>query len=121
MTLGVRDSRKIVGKYNLTGEDVCLQGRFEDTVGIFPEFVDGYSILMLPTTGRFFEIPYGCLVPDVDNLLVAGRCVAGDMVSHAAVRNMMCCTVTGQAAGVAAALSLKTKTTTQNVDIKLVQ
>lgn len=121
MTLGVRDSRKIVGKHNLTGEDVCMQARFKDSVGVFPEFIDGYSILILPTTGRYFQIPYGCLVPDVDNLLVAGRCVSGDMVSHAATRNMMCCTVTGQAAGVAAAVSLKLKVSTQNVDIGAVQ
>ena len=121
MTLGVRDSRKIIGRYNLTGDDVCLQGRFEDSIGVFPEFVDGYNILILPTTGRFFQIPYGCLVPDVDNLLVAGRCVSGDIVSHAATRNMMCCTVTGQGAGVAAAVSIREKTTTQHVDIKKVQ
>ena len=66
-------------------------------------------------------MPYGCLVPDVDNLLVAGRCVAGDMVSHAATRNMMCCTVTGQAAGIAAAVSLKHNCSTHQVDVKLVQ
>jgi hypothetical protein len=121
MTIGVRDSRKIVGRYNLTGNDVCLQGRFKDSVGVFPEFVDGYSILILPTTGRYFQIPYGCLVPDIDNLLVAGRCVSGDMVSHAATRNMMCCTVTGQAAGVAAAVSLKLGISTKNVDIQKIQ
>lgn len=61
------------------------------------------------------------MVPDVDNLLVAGRCVAGDMVSHAAMRNMMCCTVTGQAAGVAAAISLKHKVSTQKVNVKDIQ
>jgi len=122
MTLGTRDSRKIVGRYNLTGKDVCNQARFEDSIGIFPEFVDGYSILILPTTGRYFHVPYGCMVPQgVDNLLVAGRAVAGDRVSHAATRNMMCCTVTGQGAGVAAAISLKDGVTTQKVDIKKVQ
>lgn len=36
MTLGVRDSRKIVGRYNLTAQDVCMQGRFKDSVGVFP-------------------------------------------------------------------------------------
>jgi hypothetical protein len=66
-------------------------------------------------------VPYGCLVPDIDNLLVGGRCVAGDMVSHAATRNMMCCTVTGQAAGVAAAISLKLRTSTKNVSIIAIQ
>ncbi|MBK9442471.1 MAG: FAD-dependent oxidoreductase [Comamonadaceae bacterium] len=122
MTLGTRDSRKIIGRYNLTGDDVRNQAKFEDSVGIFPEFIDGYNVLILPSTGRYFEVPYGCMVPlEVDNLLVAGRCVAGDMVSHAAMRNMMACTVTGQGAGVAAAVSLQQQTTTANVDIALVQ
>ena len=85
---------------------------FEDTIGVFPEFIDGYNILILPTTGRYFQIPLRCMIPDVNNMLVAGRCVAGDMVSHAAMRNMMCCTVTGQGAGVAAAISIKMKQNT---------
>ncbi|CAE7677749.1 unnamed protein product, partial [Symbiodinium microadriaticum] len=121
MTLGVRDTRKILSRHMLSGEDVCHQGRFADAVGVFPEFVDGYSILILPTTGRYFQIPYGCMVPEVDNLLVAGRCVGGDMIANAATRNMMCCTVTGQAAGVAAAVSIKHDQTTMSIDITLVQ
>jgi hypothetical protein len=122
MTIGVRDTRKIVGRYNLKEDDVLGQGRFEDTIGIFPEFVDGYSILTLPVSGRYFQVPYGCLVPEkIDNLLVGGRCVAGDKVSHAAMRNMMACTVSGQGAGVAAAVSIINNQTTQNVDIKIVQ
>ena len=122
MTLGVRDSRKIIGRYNLCSEDVRNQAKFDDSVGIFPEFIDGYNILILPTTGRYFEVPYGCMVPlEVDNLLVAGRCVAGDMVSHAAMRNMMACTVTGQGAGVAAAVSVQTGQSTAEVDMAVVQ
>ena len=122
MTLGIRDSRKIIGQYNLTGDDVRNQAKFPDSIGIFPEFIDGYNILILPTSGRYFEVPYGCMVPlEVDNLLVAGRCVAGDKVSHAAMRNMMACTVTGQGAGVAAAISIRHQTTTSNVDIDLLQ
>ena len=122
MTLGTRDSRKIVGRHNLVAEDVCMQGRFADSIGIFPEFIDGYNILILPTTGRYFQVPLGCMVsPDVDNLLVAGRCVAGDMVSHAAMRNMMACTVTGQGAGVAAAVSVRRSENTSAVDIAAVQ
>lgn len=115
MTVGTRDSRKIIGRYNLTGQDVCNQARFEDAVG--------YNILILPTTGRFFQVPYRCLLPSsgADNLLVAGRAVAGDRVSHAAMRNMMACTVTGQAAGVAAAVSLQQNTVVKNVDVSDVQ
>ncbi len=122
MTLGVRDTRKIIGKYNLTGQDVRNQAKFTDSIGIFPEFIDGYNILILPTTGRYFEVPYGCLVPiEADNLLVAGRCVAGDKTSHTAMRNMMACTVTGQGAGVAAAISIRQNVTTSSIDINLVQ
>jgi hypothetical protein len=122
MTLGTRDSRKIEGRYELSGQDVRSEARFSDSVGIFPEFIDGYGVLVLPTTGRYFQVPYGILVPrSVDNLLVAGRCVAGDRVSHAATRNQMCCAVTGQAAGVAAAVSLKEGTSTGGVDVTRLQ
>jgi len=122
MTLGTRDSRKIVGRYELTARDVRGEARFGDSVGIFPEFIDGYGILILPTTGRYFQVPYGILVPQgVENLLVAGRCVAGDRDSHAATRNQMCCAVTGQAAGVAAAVSLADGRTAGAVDVRHVQ
>ena len=121
-TLGTRDSRKIIGRYKLTGGDVRGEARFADSIGIFPEFIDGYGMLVLPTTGRYFQVPYGILVPqNVDNLLVAGRCVAGDKVSHAATRSQMCCAVTGQAAGVAAAVSLRDGRTTAEVDVAKVQ
>ena len=121
-TLGTRDSRKIAGRYELTGEDVRGEARFDDTIGIFPEFLDGYGVLMIPTTGRYFQLPYGILVPQrVDDLLVAGRCVAGDKLSHAATRNQMCCAVTGQAAGAAAAVSLRDGRTTAGVDVANVQ
>jgi ribulose 1,5-bisphosphate synthetase/thiazole synthase len=122
MTLGTRDSRKIVGRTCLTEQDVRNQARFDDSIGIFPEFIDGYGELVLPTTGRYFQVPYGILVPQkIENLLVAGRCVAGDMVSHAATRSMMCCTVTGQGAGVAAAVAVKDGVGCSRVDIKRVQ
>lgn len=122
MTLGTRDSRKIVGRTCLTGHDVQNQARFEDSIGIFPEFLDGYGVLILPTTGRYFQVPLGITIPQrVENLLVAGRCVAGDKLSHAATRSMMCCAVTGQGAGVAAAVSVKDKVRCSGVDVRKVQ
>ncbi len=122
MTLGIRDTRKIDAAYNLTAHDVREQGRFEDAIGIFPEFIDGYGILILPTTGRYFHVPYRALLPKgVQNLLVAGRSIGGDRTSHAAVRNMMCCAVAGQGAGVAAAVSLKTGQPFDRLDIGAVQ
>jgi ribulose 1,5-bisphosphate synthetase/thiazole synthase len=108
MTLGIRDTRKIDALYNLTANDVREQARFDDAIGIFPEFIDGYGILILPTTGRYWQLPYRALVPKgVRNLLVAGRCIGGDKIAHASARNMMCCAVSGQGAGVAAAVSIQ--------------
>ncbi len=122
MTLGIRDTRKIDAVYNLTAVDVREQGRFDDSIGIFPEFIDGYGLLILPTTGRYFHVPYRSLVPQgVQGLLVAGRSIGGDKVSHAAVRNMMCCAVSGQGAGTAAAISLKHGQPLDRIDIRLVQ
>lgn len=57
----------------------------------------------------------------VENLLVAGRFVAGDKISHAATRQMCCCIVTGQGAGIASAISLKENSNPRNVDISKVQ
>ena len=122
MSIGIRDTRKIDAVYNMTETDVRHQGRFEDTIGIYPEFIDGYGILILPTTGRYMQVPYRAMLPKgVDNLLVTGRAIGGDKVSHAAVRNMACCAVAGQGAGVAAALSLKSNRSLANVDLAAVQ
>jgi hypothetical protein len=122
MTIGIRDTRKIEALYDLTGDDVREQARFEDSIGIFPEFVDGYGVLILPTTGRYYQVPYRALVPkEVANLIVAGRSIGGDTISHASTRNMMCCTVSGQGAGVAAAVSVSTDTAFDRLDVGKVQ
>ncbi len=122
MSIGIRDSRKIDGIYNMTEQDVRAQGRFDDTIGIYPEFIDGYGVLIIPTTGRYMQIPYRALLPkQVENLLVAGRAIGGDKIAHAATRNMACCAVTGQGAGVAAALSVKHNRSLRDIDISEVQ
>ena len=128
MTVGVRESRRITGRYRLTEQDVLSQARFEDSIGIFPEFIDGswgkdgHGVMVLPTSGRYFHVPYGILVPqNLENLLVAGRCASSDKIGHAAIRSMMCCTVMGQGAGVAAAISVKDGVTSGKVEIRRVQ
>jgi ribulose 1,5-bisphosphate synthetase/thiazole synthase len=122
MTLGIRDTRKIDAMYDMTEADVREQGRFDDSIGIYPEFIDGYGILILPTTGRYFQLPYRNVLPKgVRNLLVPGRSSGGDRISHAATRNMSCCAVLGQGAGVAAALSLHSSRELADVDITAVQ
>jgi len=122
MTIGIRDTRKIDAVYNLTETDVRNEARFEDSIGIYPEFIDGYGILVLPTTGRYMHVPFRSLLPQhVENLLVAGRAIGGDRIAHAATRNMACCAVTGQAAGVAAALSVKSRRALRRMDRSAVQ
>ncbi len=122
MTIGIRDTRKIDAVYNMTEQDVREQARFDDSIGIYPEFIDGHGILILPTTGRYFQLPYRNLVPKgVENLLVAGRSSGGDRIAHASTRNMSCCAVLGQGAGVAAAVSLRTDREIDAVDISKVQ
>lgn len=122
MTIGIRDTRKIDAVYNMTETDVRQQGRFEDTIGIYPEFIDGYGILIIPTTGRYMHVPYRAMLPKgVKGLLVAGRAIGGDMVAHAATRNMACCAVAGQGAGVAAAQAVKSNRDLDEVDMDAVQ
>lgn len=122
MTIGIRDTRKIDAVYNMTEADVRHEGRFEDTIGIYPEFIDGYGILIIPTTGRYMHIPYRSMLPKgVKSLLVAGRAIGGDMVAHAATRNMACCAVAGQGAGIAAAQAVKSNRDVDAVDMDAVQ
>lgn len=122
MSIGIRDTRKIDAVYNLTEDDVRHEGRFDDSVGIYPEFIDGYGILILPTTGRYLQVPYRALLPKgVKNLLVAGRAIGGDRVAHAATRNMACCAVAGQGAGIAAAQSIQTHKPLDQIDIAHLQ
>ncbi|HLH67135.1 MAG TPA: FAD-dependent oxidoreductase, partial [Solirubrobacteraceae bacterium] len=89
---------------------------------IYPEFIDGYGVLVLPTTGRYMQIPYRAMLPrGVRNLIVVGRAIGGDRIAHAATRNMACCVVTGQGAGVAAAVSLRAGCEPHSVDLSSVQ
>ena len=122
MTIGIRDTRKIDAEYNMKEADVRNEGRFEDSIGIFPEFIDGYGVLILPTTGRYMQIPYRALMPKkISNLLVVGRSIGGDKIAHASNRNMSCCVVTGQGGGIAAALSIKNKKSLKEVNMIEVQ
>ena len=122
MTIGIRDTRKIEAVYNLTEHDVRHEARFDDSIGIYPEFIDGYGVLILPTTGRYMHIPYRAMIPrGVKGLLVAGRAIGGDRIAHAATRNMACCAVTGQGAGIAAAQAVSRRSDVADVDVAAVQ
>ena len=122
MTIGIRDTCKIDAVYNMTEADVRNQGRFDDSIGIYPEFIDGYGILILPTTGRYMHVPYRAMLPkEVKGLLVTGRAIGGDRVAHAATRNMACCAVAGQGAGIAAALAVRSGRDVADIEIGAVQ
>ncbi|AEF82115.1 FAD-dependent oxidoreductase [Leadbettera azotonutricia] len=122
MAVGVRETRRIVGNYTLTFDDIFKRGRFDDTIGVFPVYADGIDIKEIPYTDAYFQVPFRILTPQkVENILAAGRCISGERSAVPTTRQMDFCMVTGQAAGTASALSIKQDVVTRNVDIKLVQ
>jgi hypothetical protein len=110
---GIRESRRIVGEYTLTRDDV-LEGRtFEDAVARSAYPIDIHNpsgsgtVTHRLAPGATYEIPYRCLVPaGVDGLLVAGRCISTTHEALASTRLTPTVMTLGQAAGTAAALSL---------------
>jgi glycine/D-amino acid oxidase-like deaminating enzyme len=114
--IGVRESRRIVGGYVMTRDDILRGRKFRDAVarGNYP--IDIHSptgagtVIERPPEGDYYEIPFCCLVPQrIDNLLVAGRSISTTHEAQAAVRIMPICIALGQAAGTAAALCSQTQ------------
>jgi hypothetical protein len=116
--IGIRETRRIVGEFQLTAEHI-LQGRgFQDSIGLGGHVIDIHSPAgsRAKPTGSYrqerrriapYQIPYRCLLPrKVDNLLVAGRPISATHEAHATLRVMGTAMVTGQAAGTAAALAV---------------
>jgi hypothetical protein len=112
--VGVRETRRVLGDYQLTGEDVLGARSFDDVIarGAYPVDIHnpngpGTILRRLPP-GCSYDIPLRALLPrDVDGLLVAGRCISGDHVAHSSYRIMPISMATGQAAGVCAALAAR--------------
>lgn len=115
--IGVRETRRLHGRYTLTREDVIGARDFEDTIarcGAPVEDHDGGGSTIWEyvgpdgtPSGQTYGIPYRCLIPaGLDNTLVAGRCLSATHDAHASVRSMAQCMAMGQAAGTAAALAL---------------
>lgn len=109
--VGIRETRRIVGSYRLTGEDILSSARFEDVIGInawpMEMHVDGAISWGFPRDENRAcnDLPWRMLVPrEVDNLLVAGRCASMAHEGQSAARASGGCFVMGQAAGTAAAL-----------------
>ena len=123
--LGLRETRRVVGEYRLTGDDLLSCRRFDDSVGRLLCTVDLYGeakINRTPTEMETFTVPYRALLPQgLAGLLIAGRCISCDDVAFGAVRLMVGCALTGQAAGAAAALSLKQGVDVREIDVRALQ
>jgi len=136
-TLGVRESRRITGDYVLCEKDYDARAIFEDEIGRFSypidmhvsaptrDSYDEYYALFTQRCyrdGETYGIPYRTLTPlTLDNVWVGGRCISTDRAMQASIRVMPCCFITGQAAGMAAALCAKKGCSSRELDIKELQ
>lgn len=109
--LGVRETGRIVGEYELKQDDVIHGEKFSSAIGQGTHHVDihgaGVSQVRIPVeNGAAYDIPFECLLPQgVKNVIVAGRCISSDRGANGSVRVMGSCMVTGQAAGLASAIA----------------
>lgn len=131
--LGVRESRRIVGEYELKKDDYLGRKQFPDQIAVFNKSIDIHAydcsdeeyerfVKEYESTGRLspgelFGIPYGVLVPkNYENLWVAGRCVSSDVAVHGSIRVQPAASMMGQAAGTAAAQSIRTGQTAHTLN-----
>ncbi len=110
--VGVRETRRVLGEYQLTGEDILAARTFDDGIarGAYPVDIHNPAgtgtVLKRVPRGQAYDIPLRCLLPmGVDDLLVAGRCISGTHEAHSSYRVMPIAMATGHAAGVCAALA----------------
>lgn len=136
-TIGVRESRRIVGDYTFTTEDYFARRSFDDEICRNNYFIDIHKSAeenekwQEHSDNRFEHykqgeshgVPYRCLCPKAfDNILVAGRTVSTDRITQGSLRIMPCCLCEGEAAGIAAAQAVKSGDfNIHKVDIKGVQ
>ncbi|MHB9025033.1 MAG: FAD-dependent oxidoreductase [Armatimonadota bacterium] len=135
--LGIRESRRILGDYVLNVEDFQARATFADDIGRYSYPVDIHASVadeahyaqfekefysLRYDLGENYGIPYRALTPrGVRNVLVAGRCVSTDRYVQSSIRVMPGCYITGQAAGVAAALAVERSTDTRGIEIDELQ
>jgi hypothetical protein len=111
--IGVRHTRRLVGRHKLTSEDWKDATRFEDEIGVSPSPSQKFANV---------SVPYRALVPrDLDNVLVAGRHIACDPQTQAFMREIPQCWMTGQAAGVAAAHAATTAANVPDAGVAALQ
>lgn len=127
--MGIRETRRIKGDYVLNLQDFYDRAVFADEIGryaypvdihasksdrgSFDQFLKDHTELRYKN-GESYGIPYRCLIPaGLENVLTAGRCVSTDRYMQSSIRVMPGCYITGQAAGVAAAMAASVKTDEQ--------
>ena len=128
VTIGVRETRRITGEYQLTARDLLEARKWDDAIarGTYPLDIHnpqgkGTALMRLPP-GEFYEIPLRCLLPQrLDRLVVAGRCISGTHEAHSSYRVMPIAMATGQAAGVCAALAARGGKAARDVPARDVQ
>jgi hypothetical protein len=129
-TVGLRESRRILGDVVLTEDDIKARKEWPDSVGYGSFFIDIHNIdgpgmsdtSWYPPEGFRYQIPYRVLLPrGVENLLVAGRCISVTHLALGSTRVMTQCMLTGEAAGTAAALSIEHGVTPRELDTAVLQ
>lgn len=123
--LGVRETRRIVGEYVLTLDDLLSNARFPDVVALNARALDQHlkgDVFKYELLVGNHDIPLRALIPQqVSNLLVAGRCISSDHAANASLRGAATCLATGHAAGTAAALAAKEKGRVRELDVPTLQ
>ncbi len=120
--IGVRESRRVIGDYRLTRDDVLEANRFDDEIALCGAPIEdhvagtGTTWTYVPH-GGVYGIPFRCLLPTgVEGMLVAGRCFSATHDAHASARSMATCMAMGQAAGTAAALAVASDVLPRSID-----
>jgi ribulose 1,5-bisphosphate synthetase/thiazole synthase len=122
--IGVRESRRIVGEYTLSREDLEEGVKHADDIalGCYPmdiHYGDGRPAEIIYSKSGSYGIPYRCIVPQqVENLLIAGRPISATREAFGATRVMPTCMAVGQAAGLAAFLAVRGGSSPREVDVE---
>lgn len=128
-TTGVRETRRVIGDYIITAEEMAAGCRFDDVIVHRAEFI--VDIHNPEGSGQAedhiqycdpYDLPYRCFTPKgVECLYTAGRCISGTHRAHASYRVMSICMAMGEAVGVAAAMCAQSSTTPRNLNVKQLQ
>jgi hypothetical protein len=126
-SIGVRESRRVIGDYQLTRDDVLAARRFPDEIALCGAPIEdhgpgGDTEWQYVAQGAAYGIPFRALLPrGLDALLVAGRCFSATHDAHASARSMATCMAMGQAAGTAAALAANANSAPRAIDAAMLR